>query len=142
MKTKKSQQDIIVTVLLVLIAIAAVAVIAYFIINQVRQGTDNAQAKADCLKLDFQITKAVNAAISITVQRNDASSVNITKLSATIGGANWGSTTTIPGALTTTVIQNASSNTNLSTGQTVEVGAILANGATCPSIATTIVTAG
>jgi hypothetical protein len=67
MKTKRGQTDVIVTVLLVLIALAAVAFIATFIINQVRQGANSAGVKTDCLKLtDFSIESAINSTSTTT----------------------------------------------------------------------------
>lgn len=60
---KRSQTEIIVTVLLVLVALAAVGFIAYFIMGQVRGGTAEAEAKADCLKTlgSYTIVKVTNA---------------------------------------------------------------------------------
>jgi flagellin-like protein len=125
---KRAQSEIITTVILVLIALAAVAIIAVFFLNQVRTNTATAESRANCIKLDLEITKAVNNTGVIIVKRNDAeASLNTAVMKVTVDGATWNSTgVTVPAALTTTNITGAT----LSTGQKVEIGAVLADNTT------------
>jgi hypothetical protein len=139
MRNKKSQQEIIVTVLLVLIAIAAVVVIASFIMNQVRKGTETGAGKMDCIKLDFQVTRAINAATTVTIKRNDDGAVNISRIAVNVAGKTWNGAANIPTALSTVDVTNTT--TPLVTGQQVTVDALLLNGASCPNIASGTVTA-
>ena len=136
MKTKRSQSEIITTVLLVLVALAAVAVIAVFIINQVRTSTASAESKANCMKVDFAITKAVAGANNVTVQRLDEGTIFVNNLSITVDGAskNLTATNAVPSSLTTKdIMMNAGT---LNAGQKVELGVILADGTACATKAT------
>ena len=142
MKTKKAQTEIIVTVLLVLIALAAVGLIAYFIMGQVRSGASAAGDKASCVKLDFQVTKAA-AGTNITVKRNDDASVEVASVIATVDGSKWGQLDTNPSALGTVTVNRTQDSVTplLLKDKPVEIGVVLKSGATCPSVATYAVTA-
>ena len=144
MKTKKGQTEIIVTVLLVLIALAAVTAIAYFITGQVKNGTALADNKANCLKLDFQVTKAISGTSNVIVQRNDDGTVILQELKVLVDGVTANGNATVPTSLETTVIPvtNSTDGTsmNLTTGQKIEIGAVLTNGGTCADIASATVT--
>lgn len=137
MKTKRSQSEIITTVLLVLVALAAVAVIAAFIINQVRTNTASAESKANCMKVDFAITKAiVNSSVdtTVTVQRLDEGTVGVNNLSITVNGAskNLTATAAVPASLSTKDIKVGA----LAAGDKVELGVILTDGTACATKAT------
>jgi len=140
MKMKKAQSEIITTVLLVLIALAAVAIIAVFIHNQVRQGAATADAKAQCLKIDLEVTKAVNAG-TVTVKRNDNEALTGATLKVIANGATWNSSAAIPASLETEVITMETGKVALATGQKVEVGIVLADKTACPMKTTYTVTA-
>jgi flagellin-like protein len=127
MKMKKAQSEIITTVLLVLIALAAVAIIAVFITNQVRQGAATADAKAQCLKIDLEVTKAVVGATTITVKNNGETLTTGNTMLAIVDGTAWGDTPAVPASLTTGVI----TGTVLTSGKKVEVGVKLADGTAC-----------
>lgn len=134
MKTKRSQSEIITTVLLVLVALAAVAVIAVFIINQVRTSTANAESKANCMKVDYAITVANSNDKNITVQRLDDVSVGVKNLVVTVGGVAYNTTAVGPNAsLTTGVIPF---QTALAAGNKIELGAVLTDGTVCATKAT------
>lgn len=135
---KKAQSEIITTVLLVLIALAAVAIIAVFITNQVRQGAATADAKAQCIKVDLEVTKAVNNATTVTI-KNNGQAVSGATVNATVAGTKWGNGMNLPGPLETGVINGTAAD--LTTGKKVEVGVILADGTVCPAKATYTVTA-
>jgi len=136
MKMKKAQSEIITTVLLVLIALAAVAIIAVFITNQVRQGAASADAKAQCLKVDVEVTSAVKDATSITVKRNDGESI-VGTIKTIVNGASWNASATMPASLETTSVIG----TALPENGKVEVGVVLADGTACPAKAVYTVTA-
>ncbi len=136
MKTKKSQSEIITTVLLVLVALAAVAVIAVFIINQVRTSTASAESKANCMKVDFAITKAVVGANNVTVQRLDEGTVVVNNISITVDGTSKKVTDKagVPGSLETKDVVFTSGT--LAAGNKVELGVILSDGTACATKAT------
>lgn len=98
MKSKKGQEGIIVTVLLILIAIAIVGVVAYFIMNQVKQGTETAGLKADCLKVSLFIDKAAQNQIVIS-RGND--NVNLSNIKLFVDGKAYPFTFTLPKPLET-----------------------------------------
>jgi len=135
MKTKRSQSEIITTVLLVLVALAAVAVIAVFIINQVRTNTASAESKANCMKVDFAITRAIansSTDAMVTVQRLDEGTIAVSNLSITVDGVSKNVTALVPTSLSTKDIKVGA----LTAGQKVELGVILADGTACATKAT------
>jgi len=140
---KKAQSEIITTVLLVLIALAAVAIIAMFINNQVRQGAATADAKAQCLKIDLEVTKAVaNASGGVIYVKNNGETPADAKVKAIVEGASWGSEVNLPTSLTTTTITVGNDDTKaLVKDQKVEIGVLLADKTACPMKTTYTVTA-
>jgi len=128
---KKAQSEIITTVLLVLIALAAVAIIAVFITNQVRQGAATADAKAQCIKIDLEVTKAVNAGTTITVKNNGDAPTGA-KMLAIVDGTTWGSETDLPSTLETETIVKDTSDA-LATDSKIEIGVRLVDGTACPA---------
>lgn len=140
MKMKKAQSEIITTVLLVLIALAAVAIIAVFITNQVRQGAASAESKAQCLKIDVEVTNAVQGATTITVKRNDGESI-VGTIKTIVNGASWNASATMPASLETATIMNGTAPGELPENGKVEVGVVLADGTACPAKAVYTVTA-
>ena len=89
-KTKKSQAELITTVLLILIAIAAVVLVSAFVINMVKSNL----VGTDCFKTAGQIEinvedgytyyDSTNKAVFISVARGEAD-INITGLIVSIG---------------------------------------------------------
>lgn len=140
LNNKRGQQDIIVTVLLVLIAIIAVAIVATFILRQVRQGAGSAESQANCIKLDFDITSAVNGETTIDIARNDESSVAIQDYRVSYDDDDEDiapvTTKTARGTESLTLTIGP-----LATGKTVEAIAILDDGTICPNKANKVVTA-
>jgi flagellin-like protein len=132
MKTKKSQSEIITTVLLVLVALAAIAVIAMFIIGQVRNNIDTAESKNNCMKVDFAITKAAvnsSANATVTIQRLDDGKITVNNLSITVDGTskNITSMSLVPTPLSTKEVTVGP----LATGNKVELAVVLADGTVC-----------
>jgi hypothetical protein len=122
---RKGQQDIIVTVLLVLIALAAVALIATFIINNVREGTGSADDSATCLKINLEITSATDT--SVVVKRLDGEAIDNAKLKVIVGGEAEDDNPDLPAAgvsKTVTITGGAS--------KLAEVTVMLEDGYTCP----------
>ncbi len=68
MKSKRGQQDIIVTILLVLIVLTAIAFVAAFLMKNIKTSTASADDKQTCLKLDLDIASA-SATTGIVVTR-------------------------------------------------------------------------
>jgi|688.fasta_scaffold1651460_1 flagellin-like protein len=134
MKTKRSQTEIIVTVLLVLIALAAVAAIAYFIMGQVNKGTKTAESQAQCINVRFDVTKAIAGYTNITVLRS-TSDGNITTLSTLVDGISYGSSVNAPAPATTALISGIA----LTKNQRIEINAVLADGTVCSKVGTGVV---
>lgn len=129
MKSKRSQTELIVTVLLVLIAIAAVAVIATFIIRNVRQGTEASGTSIQCLSLDFSIESALKDSSSISVRRNTGGeTANITGLRVYVDGALANTTS---GSWATLETKTIGLNSSLAVGQKVEIAAVLPGDIVC-----------
>jgi hypothetical protein len=87
MKTKKAQQEIIVTVLLVLIAIAAVVLISNFVINMVRDKTAEGNNQLKCVGIDFEVSVARVGYPNTTITRGSGGSdVNVTDAKVLVNG--------------------------------------------------------
>jgi flagellin-like protein len=87
MKSKKGQQEIIVTVLLVLIAIAAIVLISNFVINMVKDKTAQGTGQVACLGLDFTVNRAMIGETYVTITRGTkGSDVNVTGSKVLVGG--------------------------------------------------------
>jgi flagellin-like protein len=80
---KKGQQEIIVTVLLVLVALVAVGAVVMFVSQLVNKNISTAKGKASCLDVSFTIEKVTNDTLSIT---RGGDSINVSKLNIYIGG--------------------------------------------------------
>jgi len=125
---KKGQEGVIITVLLILIAIGAVAAVSYFVINQVRQGQTQVTDKSNCLKLNYEIISAVKGGESITVRRiAGGDEVNITNIIVSMGTKGTNSTAN-PGMMESVVISGFST---ISSGDKIDIAPVLANGVTC-----------
>lgn len=125
MMSKKAQQDVIVTVLLVLIALAAVALIATFIIKNVKTATQTADDKQNCLKLEFNIGKADVTSNRVLISRSGAN-VSINAIQTYVDGTLKNVTSSIdPGNSITLTLAS------LTAGQKVEVAGILSDGYAC-----------
>jgi len=126
--SKKTQQEIIVTVLLVLIAIAAVVLIATFIIKNVRQGTESGASKVDCLNLDLTIMQPYAGADSVNIQRGvGGQEINVTGLILLVDGKSVGTYNDSIGTFESVNM----SVTDLTTGQVVEVAPRLMGNVLC-----------
>ncbi len=79
MKSKKAQEGIIVTVLLVLVAIAAVSAVAYFIANQVSSGVSEAELKSKNFEIYAEKAQIQNGFLKLTLSRG-SSTENFTSL--------------------------------------------------------------
>ena len=136
---KRAQSEIITTVLLVLIALAAVAIIAVFIKDMVQQKTSEAQGAAQCINVNLEVTKAVAGTNVVVVQRKDNSDATTgATLKVLVNGLIWNASAPIPKALETVSVTSV---TNLTLGQTVDLGVILADGKTVCSQTQKVVTA-
>jgi len=119
---KKAQAQIIVTVLIILIVIGIIAFVGTFITRTVRQGTEDATAQADCLKVGISINEAANGN-PISVKRSVGGSTSVDVKIYIDGTLNE----TIPGI---GELETKTGNTALVTGQQVEIAADI-NGTSC-----------
>ena len=130
---KRTQQEIIVTVLLVLIALAAVALIATFVINQIKDRTSKANAQLICSGVQFEVTKAVAAvagSAEIIVKRNDNENLTGAVLKVTVDGETWNNSAPIPASLETVKVTSVAKA--LVAGKSIELGVTSATGISCP----------
>jgi len=124
---KKGQEGVIITVLLILIAIAAVAVVSYFIINQVRQGQTQAADRLSCGELNYEIISAVKDTNSITVRRiAGGDNVNVSNIIVTFGTKGTNKTAS-PAMMEITSV----SGFNITSGDKIEITPILKGSITC-----------
>lgn len=132
MKTKKTQQEIIVTVLLVLIAIAAVILISNFVINMVKERAGAGESQIKCLSLAFTINKAIaaTAGANVTITRNaGGDNVEIIGAKILVEGTIKGNYT---GNWSTFETKEIGLNTpKLTVGEKVGIAILLKGGATC-----------
>jgi hypothetical protein len=127
MKNKKAQEGVIVTVLLVLVAIAAIATVAFFIIKNVGSGTSSAADKTTCLTAQFQITSAsAGTTGNLVIKRTDTSEVVIKELKIFVNDKLISTESTVPSAL-----EVNSYDIELSAGDIVRVNAVLNNSKIC-----------
>jgi hypothetical protein len=125
-RAKKAQQDIIVTVLLVLVALAAVAIVAAFIVRNVKQSTVTAQDKADCSKVELEITQLNTT--HVTLRRLGDNSIPLKNVTVTVNGAINNATNA---DMTAGVTKTLNLNPVGTTGQKVAAYAVLADGYAC-----------
>jgi hypothetical protein len=138
MKTKRTQQEIIVTVLLVLIAIAAVILISNYVINMVKDNTAKGQGKLDCIGVDLTINRAIATENGVLITRNvGTGTVNITNIKILIDGIAKNSTDGNLQIFETknftfdVVASEVRTPIDLSTGQKVSAVVTLAGGTVC-----------
>ena len=136
---RRGQQDIIVTILLILVALAAIGAIAYFIVQNVREGTQTAENKAECLKVTLAIDKINTTSIVISRQNDD---VEVTSLKLYLDGVNQNKdilAANIPAKLDSKTVLHGI--TPVSAGQTVRMNPVLSSGYICENAAEAIVVA-
>ena len=142
MKTKKTQQEIIVTVLLVLIAIAAVILISNFVINMVKDRAGAGESQVKCIDMTFTINSAVNTGENVTVTR-DGGGDGVEIIGAILKVDGQIQNDTIPGNWSTfeTRVIDLKGSEKLTTGEKVVLAVLLKGGATCDPEAEKTVTA-
>ena len=161
LKSKRSQTEMITTVLMILVGLAAIAGIAVFIMGQIRGSTQSATLKSMCLKVEMDFPNVISAtATSITVRRVGVADAQMPSADSTL--VNEPFITYIDGIKQTTPITFAQCNnlaftpgntctktvTALTAGQKVEIAPVIYVGATtvgspkynCPITLTTTVT--
>jgi multidrug resistance efflux pump len=138
MKSKRAQQEIIVTVLLVLIAIAAIVLISNFVINMVKTKTTEGNNALTCTSIDFTVARATSTWTNITLTRGaKGSDINITNAKVLVNGAVANDTTGTWSVLTSRVVPLTTGA--LKSGDKITVAPILGNGAGCDPMAETTV---
>ena len=139
---KRGISDIVTTVLLILLAIAAVGIIWVVIQNFINTGTKGVGSAADCLQNNFEVVSAVNVStssssnVNVTVKRV-AGSTTIDKI---LFYYNTGTQTsklasemlTAPaiGESNRTAVNIGASGNMLKQGDSIQVAAVIA-GTTC-----------
>lgn len=88
MKTKKAQSEIVTTVILILVALAAVALVSTFVINMVRnnlKGTDCFETAGQLkIKPDFSFFNETSKNVTVVVERGN-NDFNLTGISIVYG---------------------------------------------------------
>lgn len=132
---KKGQEGVIITVLLILIAIGAVAAVSYFVINQVRQGQAQATDKLNCLKLNYEIVNAVKGDTNVLVRRiSGGDDLNVTNIIVSVGTKT--NSTTNPGMM---ILEVISGFNPIVSGDKIDIAPVLKGGITCDVRTSTIV---
>lgn len=78
MKSKKGQQDIIVTILLVLIVLTAIAFVAAFLMKNIKTTTTSADDKQNCLKINVEVASATKGSLAIVTPPTPAVAPTVT----------------------------------------------------------------
>ena len=133
LKCKRSQQEIIVTVLLVLIALAAVAAVATFVINSVKKSTAGGDDKLNCAKIELSISDLNSSMTSAVVRRLGVGDVALKNVTLSVNGVMKGGNKMDPGE--SIVVSTGA----LTKGDKVEAAAILEDGSACAVAASTTV---
>lgn len=142
MKTKRGQSEIIVTVLLVLIAIAAVVFVGTFIINAVKSNAAKGEDKTKCLEVDMSIIKATynaqgtDAALAITLEKGSNAIVDLSELRFYVAGKQIGSTseasaTDLQPNVQQTLYFAKDTAWTFQVGDTIDLAPVLASGTVC-----------
>ena len=128
MKSKRSQGEIITTVLIILVVLAAVAIVATFIIRTVRTSTGTAEEKAQCLSIEASIERAVKNETNVSVKRGvGGSGVNLSNVRVYVDGA-WKANIT---AIIPLETKSVDTNVTLASGSIVEIAPVLSTGTLC-----------
>lgn len=143
-RDKRGISDIVTTVLLVLLAIAAVGIIWVVIQNFINTGTKGIGSTADCLQNNFDIVSAYNVSttsFNVTVKRITGQS-SIEKLS--IYHTTSGQTTKVADSTNVPLIGESKTITinpsiTLKSGDTVQIAAVIGGNSCSPSDAKIII---
>ncbi len=120
---KKAQAQIIVTVLIILIVLGIIAFVGNFLTRTVREGTEQAEAKVECLEIGLVI-KNTEDGTNVTVERSAGGPDTITAMIYVEGDQIENSSMAPLESFTTTT-------TAVTTGQEVQVAAGLEDGTLC-----------
>ena len=138
MMKKKGVSDVIVTVLMILLVVAAIAIIWAVLANFLNRGTKDVESTADCMNTNLQLSE-VYGFINLTRYSGNlvngkverfAGSSQITNLAFYIDGARItdgevGQPLIVPGPGETTGFQlRLPGNTTTQAGKTIEVAAV------------------
>ncbi len=132
-KNKRGVSDVVTTVLMILLVIAAIGILWAVISNFVGRGTENVADTAECLAVQFQIDSAKNVTetiANISVKRVSGSA-DVTELKFFVDGASTTASGTVPGVGETRVF----SMTGLSSPAGKKVGIAAVVGDTTCNIA-------
>ncbi|HRZ85500.1 MAG TPA: hypothetical protein P5277_01845 [Candidatus Paceibacterota bacterium] len=130
MKSKKGLSDIITTVLMILLVIAAIAVLWVVIQNFVSKGTGEVASVADCMNTILDVSKADVSADEIRVARKTGGG-KIDGYYVFVKGIEYKVTGDIVTGGYDTLNPSTDLGVTLSAGDDVDVTAIIA-GKTCP----------
>ncbi len=129
LKSKRSQAEIIVTVLIILIVLAVIVVVAMFVTRTVREGTESASIKADCATLDLAIVQPRAGDDSVSVERGADSKGNIMEsINVYVDGTVSGDAGEVPAELETKAV---ATGLTLAEGNVVKIAPVLTGGKLC-----------
>ncbi|MEK6873598.1 MAG: archaellin/type IV pilin N-terminal domain-containing protein [Nanoarchaeota archaeon] len=126
---KKAVSDVITTVLLILIVLAAIGIVWAVVSSFLNQGTQSIGGTADCFSTQLSIESATNSSVAITNQtivriKRIAGEGNITSLKFLLDGADTAFTGTIPSIAETRTFTSGTLAAN-PVGKTIEIAAIV-----------------
>ena len=125
----KGQAQVIATVLIILLVLAAVVIVWQVVRNATTEGTEQIEGGTECLSIGLEILSADAVANIVTVKRN-AGSGDLAKIKVLVGGSSIKDydVTLLP--LETEVI-DITTDHDLVSGEAIEIAAILDSGKIC-----------
>lgn len=134
MISKRGQSEIITTVLIILLVLAAIVIVWQVVQGTLRQGQTDIDKKKECLGLDIVIVKATNATSNATnsnnilIRREGTSTATGVKTQLLVNDKiNASSSTVLDTVYTTTTY----SVPGLAVGSQVQVAPLLSDGTAC-----------
>lgn len=124
---KKGVSDVVTTVLMILLVIAAIGILWVVISRFVQQGTSSIPGTADCLTASLSIASATNTSGSLVVKvsRGGTGTGNITALKFFVDGISQNMNGNTPNVGETQTFTNASALATSPGGKTVSVAAVI-----------------
>lgn len=130
---KKAQSEVITTVLIILLVLAATFIVYTAVKSMITKGTETASSRTDCFGTSLSIVSANTATENVTITRDPGGTEkNITNIKLLVEGANVQYTLqsgkVTLGALETVVLNV---NAGISTGNKIKAAAVIGDGTVC-----------
>lgn len=134
MFNKKAQGEVITTVLIILLVLAAIVIVWQVVQSTVKSGAEQIEKQTDCIGINLDIEKATNETANNTIVRRNVGGPEKIKIYVFREGQNKVLGTSDVGVLDKTTL-----SINASPGNTIQAGAILTNGEYCNPVASATV---